>query len=218
MKKVNIITIMILCACCVLATTPAAADSRESGFISDVLGNLEFTGGRIIELAEAIPAEQYAWRPSDEVRTVSEVFMHIVGVNLLLPNALGADLPEGVEIPEDGPFALLGQLEAEVTDKEAVIAKLKKSFEYANGAVPTITDLDTEVTIFGPEPQSKRAYVLILMSHAHEHFGQSIAYARSIGVVPPWTARQQAAAAAAAAEAEAAGEEMDEATAEGDES
>lgn len=198
MRPFNPIAIAVACACFVLVAAPAAADESESGFTSDVLDNMAFTGGRIIELAEAIPADQYGWRPSDEVRTVSEVFMHIVGVNLILPNALGADLPEGVEIPEDGPFALLGQWEAEVTDKDAVIAKLKESFEYANAAVPTITDLDTEVTIFGPEPQSKRAYVMILMSHAHEHFGQSIAYARSIGVVPPWTAAQQAAAAAAA--------------------
>jgi hypothetical protein len=34
---------------------------------------------------------------------------------------------------------------------------------------------------------------MLLLSHAHEHLGQSIAYARSNGVAPPWTARQEAA-------------------------
>lgn len=212
MNEFKSLTTAALCICCVaVLAAPARAGEDMSGFMSDTIGNVEFTGGRIVELAEAIPAEHYSWRPSDEVRTVSEVFMHIAGVNLLLPSTLGADLPQGVEVPEEGPFALLGQWEAEVTEKDAVIAKLKDSFAYAAAALPTITDLDTEVTIFTPEPQTKRAYVLILMSHAHEHLGQSIAYARSIGVVPPWTAAQQAAAAEAAAEEDAeAAEEMAE--------
>ena len=210
MNQFKSIAMTLMCLCCVVAlAAPVVADSHESGFMYDVVGNLEFTGGRIIELAEAIPADKYSWRPSDEVRTTSEVLMHMVGVNLLLPNALGADLPEGVEIPEDGPFALLGKLEAEVTEKDDVVAKLKESFAYAQEALPSITDLDTSVQLFGPEPQSKRAYVMILMNHAHEHLGQSIAYARSMGVVPPWTAAQQAAAAAAEEEA-APADEMDE--------
>ncbi len=176
---------------CTIAFAPAAV--AEDGFTSDVIGNLEFTTDRVIQLAEAIPAEEFDWRPNVEVRTVSEVFMHLVGVNLLLPSFLGAELPEGVELPsqeEGGPFSLLQKWEAEVTEKDDVIAKLKKSLEYAKGALPTIEDLDTEVQLFGPEPQSKRAYIMILMSHAHEHLGQSIAYARSIGITPPWSLPQ----------------------------
>jgi uncharacterized damage-inducible protein DinB len=30
-----------------------------------------------------------------------------------------------------------------------------------------------------------------IVTHAHEHLGQSIAYARMNGVVPPWTAARQ---------------------------
>lgn len=206
--------IVALCLCSALVfAVPAGSDEHTSGFMYDVIGNMEFTGGRVIALAEAIPAEQYSWRPSEEVRTTSEVLMHIVGVNLLLPSALGAELPAGIEVPPEGAFALLGKWEAEVTAKDEIVAKLKESFEYAKSALPTIADLDTEVTLFFPEPQSKRSYVMILMNHAHEHLGQSIAYARSMGVVPPWTAAQQAAAAAAAEEAEPAEE-----TPEGDES
>ncbi len=202
---------IVACLCCAVAlAVPAVAGDYESGFMYDVVSNLEFTGGRIVELAEAIPADQYSWAPSDEVRTTSEVLMHIVGVNMLLPSALGAELPEGVEVPEEGPFSLLGKWEAEVTGKDDVVAKLKESFAYAKEALPTITDLDTSVQLFGPEPQSKRAYVMILMNHSHEHLGQSIAYARFMGVVPPWTAAQQAAAAEAAEEA-VPEEEMDEA-------
>jgi len=40
---------------------------------------------------------------------------------------------------------------------------------------------------------TKRGAFLLLLSHAHEHLGQAIAYARSNRVTPPWTAKQQAA-------------------------
>jgi len=180
-----------------LLAVPVSADEEMSGFARDVVANLDFTVGRVVELAEATPADQFGWRPNEEVRTVSEVYMHLVGVSLLLPSFMGAELPEGVELPaqeDGGPFSLLGKWEAEVTEKEAVIAKLKASLEYAKAAIPTITDLETEVQLFGPQPQSKRAYIMILMSHAHEHLGQSIAYARSMGIVPPWSVPQDAAA------------------------
>jgi uncharacterized damage-inducible protein DinB len=42
---------------------------------------------------------------------------------------------------------------------------------------------------------TKRAVLLAALGHTHEHLGQSIAYARAMGITPPWTARQNAAAA-----------------------
>ena len=84
---------------------------------------------------------------------------------------------------------LMKKWEDEITSKDDVIGKLKSSFEYAAKAVPTITDLETQVETFG-FPGTKRAYLLILLTHAHEHLGQSIAYARSVGVTPPWSQQQ----------------------------
>lgn len=172
------------------AATPglAAHHEGESGFASDFVTDFERAGGRLVQLAEAMPADKFSWAPSDEVRTVSEVFMHVVGVNMLMPAGLGADPPEGMEPPEN-PMAMMQELEANVTAKEEVIEKLEASIEYAASAVPTITDLETEVDLFG-FPATKRAYLFILLTHAHEHLGQAIAYARSNDVVPPWSQPQ----------------------------
>jgi hypothetical protein len=51
-------------------------------------------------------------------------------------------------------------------------------------------DMDKPVDLFGMKTSVRGGYMLLL-SHAHEHLGQSIAYARSNGIVPPWTAKQQ---------------------------
>lgn len=182
---------------CLLVATAGVAGAQEaeaaapsSDFMGDYLADFERVGGRLLALAEAVPADKYGWAPSDAVRTVSEVYMHVTGVNFMLPGGLGGPAAAGIEVPEDGPMALLRQLEADVTAKDEVIDMMKKSIEYAKSAVPEIEDLGTEVDLFG-FPASKRAYLLILLTHAHEHLGQSIAYARSIGVVPPWSQPQE---------------------------
>lgn len=179
------IAFLVLAAVAVPAFGHSEAPAGDDGLAADLQANLQRTGGQLVALAEAIPADQFGWAPSDEVRTVSEVFMHVVGTNLLLPLALGVAPAEGVVVGEAGPMALAGQWEAEVTSKEAVLEKLRASVDYAVAAIPQITDLDTEIDLFFPA--SKRAYLLIMVTHAHEHLGQAIAYARSLGVVPPWS-------------------------------
>ncbi|HXU12421.1 MAG TPA: DinB family protein [Candidatus Binatia bacterium] len=178
---------------------PATAEAKKkaaakSDFTSDVIANFTRVAKQLVDLAEATPADKFSWRPTDKVRKVSEVYMHIVGANDVIPVLLGAAPPKGVTMPEK-PFDLFAKLEAEVTAKDEVIARLRESFDYAIAAVKGMSqeDLDAESQAFG-FPASKRAYVLILMSHAHEHLGQSIAYARSVGVVPPWNAPKEAAA------------------------
>ena len=178
--------------CCALAAGSVQATKAE--FTSDLVANLARVGKQLVSLAEATPAEKFSWRPNDDVRKMSEIYMHVVGPNLLMPSMLGAAPPKGLTIPEK-PFELFRKWETEVTSKDAVIARLKESFDYAAGAIVTIpaSEHDTEVDVFG-FPASKRAYLLILMSHAHEHLGQAVAYARTVGVVPPWSAPPQAAA------------------------
>jgi uncharacterized damage-inducible protein DinB len=185
-----ILTIVLTVLTGLVVTTPAAAEHHEGedGFYTDFVADFERAGGRLVQLAEAMPADKFSWAPNEDVRTVSEVFMHVVGVNTLMPSGLGATPPEGIEMPEN-PMAMLQDLEADVTAKDEVIEKLEASFAYAGKAVPEITDLETEVDMFG-FPGTKRAYLLILLTHAHEHLGQAIAYARSNGVVPPWSQQQ----------------------------
>lgn len=188
--KIRLLEMLTVAVVLVSVVTPAHAEDANAGFIADFVADFERAGGRLAELAEATPADRFSWAPNDEVRTVSEVYVHVVFTNIFIPMALGAAPPEGLEMPEDmNPMALMKKWEETVTDKDDVIAKLNESFAYAAKAVPTITDLETTVETFG-FPGTKRAYLLILLTHAHEHLGQSIAYARSVGVVPPWSQQQ----------------------------
>ena len=209
MRITKLLTAVALAAV-VLAGMPAYAAHHEGGeeamtggFTGDLTGIIKSTEEKLVALADAMPADMYGWAPSVEVRTWSETLIHVAGANFFIPMALGAAPPEGMPTDQN-PMAAMQKMEAEVTAKDDVIKKLKKSFAYLYEALPTITDLDTKVELFGP-PSSKRSYLLIIQGHSQEHLGQSIAYARSVGVVPPWS--QPAPEESEAAEAEGEGDD-----------
>ena len=175
----------------------AAGDFDEAAAFSRPLAsNLDAAGRKLVALAEAIPADSYSWRPTPDVRSVSEILMHVVGGNMQLPADLGGGAPEGVDIGSSVWDLKIQrrQWEEEMVDKATVVAMVRESFAYAVRAIPAISDLDMQVATWGFKA-SKRDYLLILLGHAHEHLGQTISYARSLGVTPPWSGRTEPAVA-----------------------
>jgi len=164
---------------------------EPKGFRAELLGQIEYVQSRILELESSIPDERMTWRPNEEVRSISEVYSHIAFANYLFAGFVGARLPEGISIAS---MEAVTKFEKESTDKKVVQEKLVKSFDFMKAAILKIPDdsLDNRMKFFGREI-TVRNCLLIYITHTHEHFGQSIAYARTVGVVPPWTAREKAA-------------------------
>jgi uncharacterized damage-inducible protein DinB len=144
---------------------------------SDLLANLADTEKKIVSLAEAVPAEKYIWRPAEGVRSISEVFMHIAGANYTIPSALGVKPPAG----------LSRDMEKTVTDKAKVVEQLKQSFAHVRQAISSTTDDAKATKLFGRD-STNGGVKLLIITHLHEHLGQSIAYARMNKVTPPWSA------------------------------
>ncbi|HXO18968.1 MAG TPA: DinB family protein [Thermoanaerobaculia bacterium] len=166
---------------------PMAAAAPASGFRADFLFLFDDVAKKLTDLAQAMPAEKYGWRPAEGVRSVGEVYAHIAGANFFIPKAWGAE-PElgGVDIKA---------LQTAATDKGKVTEALSKSLANVRHAVERMSDadLDRPIDLFGHKA-TVRAAVLVVGNHMHEHLGQSIAYARMNGVVPPWTAAEEHAA------------------------
>jgi len=162
------------------ADKPAAtATSGVSGIRGEFLDEVIYYEQRFTQLAGAIPAEKYTWRPADGVRSIGEVYMHVVAANYGIANALGTPIPAGVD-----PKALI----ASANDKAKVVQGLKDSFAHMREAVLAIkdSDLDKVQKMFNRQTTIHGAFIMIT-GHYGEHLGQSIAYARQIGIVPPWT-------------------------------
>lgn len=176
--------VFILCfGTLVIAGDQKKSDTAQSGFFSDYQGQWNYVEKKIKDLAEAIPEDKYSWRPAEGVRSVQEVVVHISGGNYYLPSMIGINPPEGMS--ED--------MEKTITEKSEAISELTKSFEHVRNALKKMSDadLDKPAELFGQKSNVRNA-LFILLGHTHEHLGQLIAYARSNGVVPPWTAAQQA--------------------------
>ncbi|MEO9478841.1 MAG: DinB family protein [Maribacter dokdonensis] len=133
---------------------------------------------QVVQLAEAFPEEKYDWRPAEGISSVGEALLHVAGANYFLASKLGFAPPEDVDI--------MGL--SKITGKENIIAALKKSNEFVLKNITKVEDgtLDEEVD-FGFMKSNKLGGLLAIMEHNGEHKGQLIAYARTNGVVPPWS-------------------------------
>lgn len=150
-----------------------------TGYRSEVMAEVMIQESEFVRLAEAIPAEKYTWRPSPDVRTVAEVFLHASAANYNLYKLVGTPTPAGIDTKT---------LEQSTTDKAKVIATLKASYAHAEAAIRAMPDSDLEKTLnWNGGKITERGVLPFIVQHIAQHLGQQIAYARSIGVVPPWT-------------------------------
>ncbi len=150
-----------------------------AGYRSEVLAEVIIQQDKFLRLAEAVPAEKYTWRPAPDVRSVAEVFLHVSAANYNLYKLVGTPPPATVDVKN---------MEKSSPDKARVIATLKDSFDHARKAITAMPDANLEKSLdwFGGK-NTQRGILLFIVRHGAEHLGQSIAYARSVGIVPPWT-------------------------------
>ncbi len=176
---------VVLGALLMLCAIPLAAQS--DGMLGTFVDDYAQLESKFNELAGAMDADMYDWRPMEGVRSVSEVYMLIAAEGYYLPSLWGATPPEGITV---GP-QLFDDMAA-VTAKEDVQMHLERAFAYARAAMEDLTpaNMENSVQFFG-RSRPLRDALYIMLWDMHEHLGQSIAYARSNRVVPPWTERQQ---------------------------
>ncbi|MGP8245806.1 MAG: DinB family protein [Bryobacteraceae bacterium] len=159
-------------------TLPAQVDPLE-GVWQGYDGEWGHVSRQLVALAEAIPADKYAWRPWPGVRSTSEVFMHIAMANFYLLSVTGPKMPADLKSPD---------MEKTVTAKADVIDWLKRSLDAVKTARASLkpADFARKVKIGDREANVDGMYLRIII-HANEHMGQLVAYARVNGIVPPWS-------------------------------
>lgn len=167
-------------------TFTLAAPASGQGLMGEMHRDVNEVQQKIIDLAKAMPANSFAWRPAPGVRSVGEVFLHVSSDNYLIPIAMGKPAPAASGITSD--FNTAAAYEKKVMTREQIVADLEASFAHLHQAMALTTDNNLTETIkfFGQDWSRQRAMVMTV-THLHEHLGQLIAYARSNGVTPPWS-------------------------------
>ena len=186
MRRSVVVILLAVCAVTLLPhraaaqdNPPAAAASAVTGARGEFLAEVVYYEQRYTRLAEAVPAEKYSWRPAEGVRSIGEVYAHIAAANYGIARALGTPLPAGID-PKT--------INAAAGDKAKTIQTLKDSFAHFRAAILAIkdADLNNAQKMFGQDTTVRGAFIMVT-GHFGEHLGQSIAYARQNGIVPPWT-------------------------------
>ena len=157
----------------------ALAQSSPTDFRDRLLQQFDGSARKVEVLSDAMPEDLYTWSPGEGVFSVARVYMHIARYNYMyLDENLGIAAPEGVDWADF----------ESITDKGTVVELLGKSIEHVRQSVSSMSeeDLTRQTTLYGQQVPGW-AVVLQLVAHMNEHVGQSIAYARMNGIVPPWS-------------------------------
>jgi len=173
MKKIRIQ--YAVCALSFALLTPLAqAQSQPAGLQAAFAKDAGTLSEKFTALARVMSGK-YDWKPGQGVRSVADVFNLIVKENRLLAGALsGAPGAEASAAPITDPETMQEALKASSLNLQRAIAALSDN------------DLQSPVKLFGRD-MTKQSALMLVLEDQHEHLGQSIAYARTNGVVPPWS-------------------------------
>jgi uncharacterized damage-inducible protein DinB len=142
----------------------------------------------VAEAAEAMPAEDFGFKPTPDVRSFAQLVGHVINANsFFCSQAKSAAMPTTTNFEQ-------------VTDKAALIKGLTDALAYCDAVYESTTDADFNqaVTLNGfpgmnPKTTTTRGAVLMFnTTHNNEHYGNIVVYLRLKGKVPPSTARSQA--------------------------
>ena len=175
MKKITGAILSVLIMVCWIQPLQA---QESNNFKNQFSRHFDYAS-RVLSLAEAMPADKYSWRPEEGVMSVEEVYTHIARYNFYyLENSLGIPAPDDVNMED---------IES-ITGKENVVAILERSVNHVKAAMKEmpVSKLQDETQMYG-NTVNGQAVLMQLITHKSEHVGQSIAYARMNGIVPPWS-------------------------------
>ena len=138
---------------------------------------------QVLQVAEEMPADQYSFRPTSDVRTFGQQLRHIGTVHWVVGAALlGEAPPVDVGDGDNGPLALTGKME--------IVRYVKESFAYFRRAIQKLDNNNALEMVTHPyDPKNTKLSRLSLIAgyvcHGWGHYGQIVIYERMKGIVPP---------------------------------
>jgi uncharacterized damage-inducible protein DinB len=140
----------------------------------------------LAEAAENMPAEEYAFRPTPQIRTFGQIVGHLVNANFFFcSQAAGEKSPATANYEQ-------------ITDKAVLVKALNDSLAYCDGVYAATSDANFIQPVqigpaagMGPRSTVRGAVLMFNIGHNDEHYGNIGVYMRLKGHVPPSTARVQ---------------------------
>ena len=164
------------------AQAAAPAATRSPNPVSDALRQVQQRYARVlVAAAEAMPAEKYNFRPTPAQMSFAQIQVHLAneGNDLLCSKTAGVPAPQ--------------RTAADTTmTKEQLVARLRETFQFCEQAFAGLDDskLSDPVQLFGPNPTTRAASVLITVGDWADHYSQEANYLRLNNILPPTAQRR----------------------------
>ncbi|RPD98505.1 DinB family protein [Aureibaculum marinum] len=140
-----------------------------------------------LQIAEAMPANKYSFKPTDSVRSFGEQMAHIATSSIFLIDLF----VKGKPMPSQEDFATAATKELEVsTSKEACIQALKESYDLIINTYKNMSDDELNeffIVPFDPEQPAftKDKAFQFVNEHTAHHRGQALVSLRMQGIKAP---------------------------------
>ena len=172
-----------VCATAGAQTTDGGFNEALSTSMASVAKAMHATIRRnLAEAAEAMPADEFAFKPTPQVRSFAEVVGHVA-----MGNYFFCSQARGERMPATPNFERVG-------DKAALVKGLGDSLAYCDAVYSSTTDenFGQRIRVAGPDGGTETTRGAVLMfntTHNNEHYGNIVVYMRLKQHVPPSTAR-----------------------------
>jgi uncharacterized damage-inducible protein DinB len=153
------------CACALEAQTPTSLATEAKQAYNAVKNN-------ILKSAEKMSEENYAFKPTPEIRSFAEVLDHVADAQMRTCAAVAGD---------EKTVSAMGK-----TSKADVMAALNAAFAECDKAYDSLTDANLSESIkTGRGQRSKLGALVGNTTHDNEQYGIMTVYMRLKGIVPP---------------------------------
>ena len=173
-KSVLMGALALFMALPIVAMTRPSDVEKADTVIPSLKGLHDVTKTNIMKSAEMLDEALFSFQPTEEVRTVGQLFGHIA-------NAQGAfcSAASGMQNPLNENFE-------ERTTKAGLVEALEMSFGFCEEAYASMTDEKGAemVSFFGSE-MAASAVLAFNSAHNYEHYGNLVTYMRINGITPP---------------------------------
>lgn len=172
-------SVLLIAVVLSLIAAPTWAQSSPTDYRDEFMEHFDRSTRKLEMLSKAVPEGIYTWSPSEGVMSIAQVYAHLARYNYMyLEENLGIPAPAGVDWANFESIA----------DKATVVELLGKSIEHVKRSARHMTESDlTRQTVLYGRRVAGWAVLFQLLAHMNEHTGQSVAYARMNGIVPPWS-------------------------------
>lgn len=157
-----------------LILSAADAASSQKSFVDDFEKHWKSARQLAVAVAEAMPAESYAFKPTPEEMSFGEQMVHIT--ESVFGYCAFSNFAEA-----KSPYKKPAQIE-----KETTVKNLGEAFDYCSGVIKGMPEGGLEKA-HGQAPRqfNTREVLFGLLVHMAHHRGQAEVYLRLKGITPP---------------------------------